>query len=123
MLCTCWHLVEFPTSAWELPPAPRCVKQTALPRPFLPSRPNLCSADFPETGGASIREMASEIGHNIGERLGVHQKSDTAVNTKVDEALDRVSGKVANAATAAVDKAKEAVTGSKYSKDEDRRSV
>ncbi len=79
-----------------------------------------CSADFPETGGASIREMASEIGHNIGEKLGVHQNSETSVNSKADETLDRVSGKVANAATAAVDKAKEAVTGAKYSKPEDR---
>lgn len=81
---------------------------------------HLCSADFPETGGASIREMASEIGHNIDEKLGVHQNSESAINTKADEALDRASGKVANAATRVVDKAKEAVTGSKYSKEDER---
>jgi hypothetical protein len=64
--------------------------------------------------------MASEIGHNIGEKLGVHQNSDTSINTKADEALEHASQKVANAATRVVDRAKEAVTGSIYSKDDER---
>lgn len=70
-------------------------------------------ADFPETGGASIREMASEIGHNIGEKLGVHQDSKSAINSKADEAMSSAADKVADSASSVVEKAREAVTGSK----------
>lgn len=75
--------------------------------------PASCRPDFPETGGASIREMASEIGHNIGEKLGVHQNSASAINTKADEAMSNAADKVADTASSVVDKAREAVTGSK----------
>jgi hypothetical protein len=81
--------------------------------PALHSRHSSCSADFPETGGASIREMASEIGHNIGEKLGVHQNSDSAINSKADEAMSSAADKVADSASSVVEKAREAVTGSK----------
>lgn len=56
--------------------------------------------------------MASEIGHNIGESLGVHQDQDTgAVNSKADEAMCRAADKVADNASSVVDKAREAVRG------------
>ena len=71
-----------------------------------------CRADFPKTGGASIRDMASEISSNVGEKLGVHMNSDSAINSKADEAMSRAADKAADAASSVVDKAKEAVTGS-----------
>lgn len=52
--------------------------------------------------------MASEIGHNIGEKLGVHQSSDSTLN-KAEQALSDASDSVADT----VNKAKEAVTGNK----------
>lgn len=72
----------------------------------------LCNRpDFPETGGASIREMASEIGHNIGEKLGMHQDQDSALNSKADEAMSRAADKVADSASSVVDKARQAMGG------------
>jgi len=72
-----------------------------------------CSADLPKTGGASIREMASEIGSNLGDKLGVHMNSDSAINSKADEAMSRAADKAADTASSVVEKAREAVSGSK----------
>jgi hypothetical protein len=52
-----------------------------------------CSADFPKTGGASLREMASEIGDNISESLGGKSggphSADPGVTTPEQEAAMR----------------------------------
>jgi hypothetical protein len=52
-----------------------------------------CSADFPKTGGASLREMASEIGDNVSESLGGKSGSarsaDTGAATPAQEAAVR----------------------------------
>lgn len=55
--------------------------------------------------------MASEIGHNIGESLGVHQNKDSALNSKADEAMSRAADKVVDSASSVVDKAKQAMGG------------
>jgi hypothetical protein len=48
----------------------RRLHASAAPSPCCCCHPCCCSSDFPKTGGASLREMASEIGDSISESLG-----------------------------------------------------
>lgn len=51
-----------------------------------------CSADFPKTGGASLREMASEIGDSISESVGGKSGphgSDSGATTPEQQAATR----------------------------------
>lgn len=70
----------------------------------------VCSCDFPKTGGASLREMASEIGENIGDKLGVHKESTNEQTTVTSKAEQAAEG-VADAAHSTFQQAKETITG------------
>lgn len=72
------------------------------------ARAHACSYDFPNTGGASVRDMASEIGDNVAGLLGMDRRADGVAGT-----ADKVAGKIVDGANKAADTAKSALDSAK----------